>query len=155
MIEQQGRVVFVSGSKAEVRLGSAAGCASCDAGKGCGAGLFGRLLKRKSVNLSLDNSVHATRGQPVLVGIPEVLFLRLVVRLYLYPLAAGLVGAAFGHYIAVWGGLSPPGTDALTLLTGLVFGMAVIKWNRTVDREFRDSEVVHLLRIIEFEKCEN
>lgn len=138
----------MDGGIARVRLGRSSNCARCDAGKGCGAGVFGRLLKRKPVTLDLDNTVNALPGQPVMVGIPETVFLRMVARLYLLPLLAGLAGAVSGHYLSVVGQLSPGASDALTLLAGLVSGAVMMAWKHSDDREFPVSLVVHLSRVI-------
>jgi len=149
MIEQQGMIVAVVNGKACVRLGGSSGCSSCDAGRGCGAGVFGRLLKRKPVILELENQVGAQQGQPVMVGIPEALYLRMIARLYLYPLLAAIAGAAIGYYLFVSAESDPASSDMITLLCGLAGGAAVILWNRIGSREFPASFIVHLLRIIE------
>jgi len=155
MIEQQGKVVDVTGDTAWIRLGGSQGCPACDAGRGCGAGLFGRLLKNRPVDLQLDNQHDARPGQAVMVGIPEALFIRLVARLYLYPLLAGLAGAGIGHYLASVMDLGPLGTDISTLVCGILSGAAVIVWNRARTGEFPGAAIVHLLRIIESQKTEN
>jgi sigma-E factor negative regulatory protein RseC len=152
LIEQQGRVVAVKDGLADVRLGGTTGCASCDAGKGCGAGVFGRLLKRKPVTVSLENTVDARQGQPVVVGIPETLFLRLVARLYLYPLLAGIGGAVMGYYLSALSDVGSVGADIITLMSGLASGIAVLIWSGTCAREFSGSVVVHLLRVSEFQE---
>jgi sigma-E factor negative regulatory protein RseC len=152
MIEQQGRVVAVKDGIADVRLGGTAGCALCDAGKGCGAGVFGRLLKRKPVTVSLDNTVDASQGQPVMVGIPEALFLRLAARLYLYPLLAGIGGAVVGYYISDLANVGPVGADMITLVSGLICGIAVLRRSGKSESEFSGSFMVHLLRVIEFQE---
>ncbi len=155
MIEQQGRVITVRNGLAEVRLGGTTGCASCDAGRGCGAGVFGRLLKRKPVVLSLENTLDARQDQPVMVGIPESVFLRLVTRLYLYPLLAGIAGAAAGYYFAVLGNFSSGSADMVTLLGGLVSGITVLIWSGRSAREFPGRIIVHLLRVVEIqESCQ-
>jgi sigma-E factor negative regulatory protein RseC len=152
MIEQQGRVVAVKDGLAEIRLGGMSGCASCDAGRGCGAGVFGRLLKRKPVTLSLENTVGARLDQPVMVGIPETLFLRLVARLYLYPLLAGIAGAATGYYFSVQSNLGAVAADMITLLCGLVSGIAMLIRSGKDTREFHEPFMVHLLHVIEFQE---
>jgi sigma-E factor negative regulatory protein RseC len=149
MIEQQGKVVSVSNGRAYVRLGGTSGCSNCDAGKGCGAGVFGRWLKKSPVTLELENGVNARQGQPVVVGLPEALYLRLISRLYLFPLLAAIAGAAIGYYLSVFNGIGPASTDMLTLLSGFAGGAAIIWWNRNDSREFSESIIVHLLRIIE------
>lgn len=152
MIEQQGRVVTVRNGLAEIRLGGTTGCASCDAGRGCGAGVFGRLLKRKPVVLSLENTVDARVDQPVMVGIPESVFLRLITRLYLYPLLAGIAGAAAGYYFSVLGNAGSGSADLFTLLGGLVSGVTVLIWSGRGAREFPGRIIVHLLRVVEIQE---
>jgi len=120
MIEQQGQVIAVSGHLASVRLGGNSGCPACDAGKGCGAGIFGRLLQRKPTVLDLENVIDARVGQPVVVGLPESVFLRLVFHLYLLPLLAGLAGAVIGHYLSVKNQSGPSVTDGIALLGAIV-----------------------------------
>lgn len=151
MIEQQGRVIECVNKTVRVRIGGTSGCSACDAGKGCGAGVFGRLLRRKPAVLELKNTVNARRGQAVMVGIPETAFLALVARGYLYPLLAGLAGA-----MVAWSAFSriSPGPLALDLLT-LAGGLAAAAWfilrNRRRAGEFPGTVIVHLLRVIEFQ----
>lgn len=152
MIEQQGRVVGVARGKVSVRLGGSSGCARCDAGKGCGAGIFGRLLKRRPVVLEIDNEVDATEGQAVVVGIPEALFLRLIGRLYLLPILAGLSGAAVGHYLARSMALGAAAVDLVTLMAACALGAVAVLRNRAISTEFPQTNIVHLLRVIEFRK---
>jgi len=155
MIEQQGQVVELADGKARVRIGGRSGCPACDAGKGCGAGVFGRLLQRRPVVLELDNQVNAMCGQAVMVGLPEALFLNLISRLYLLPLLAGLGGAVIGHYLGGAWAVSPGATDLLTLLFALMSGAAVIRWNNKLSGEFPANVTVHMLRVVDIEKLEN
>jgi sigma-E factor negative regulatory protein RseC len=155
MIEQQGRVLAVRNGLADIRLGGTTGCARCDAGRGCGAGIFGRLLKRSPVVLSLENTVDARQDQPVIVGIPETAFLQLVSRLYLYPLLAGIAGAAAGFYISTLGNFSTGNADLVTLLGGVVSGAIILVWSGRSAREFPGKFIVHLLRVIEIQETCN
>lgn len=116
MIEQQGRVVSVDGNLARVQMGGQSGCSACDAGEGCGAGLFGRLLRRQVAELELPNTVSARAGDAVQVGIDEQQYLRLVAALYGAPLLAGLLGAAAAYVLA--GGLSSPAAMDFSMLVG-------------------------------------
>jgi sigma-E factor negative regulatory protein RseC len=157
MIEQQGQVVAVSGGKASVRIGGKSGCAACDAGKGCGAGVFGRMLQRKPQVLEFQNDVNAVCGEAVVVGLPEALFLRLIARLYLFPVLAGLAGAVSGHFAGSVFQAGRPGVDAFALLGALAAAVAVIAWNRKKFIEFPVNGAVHLLRVVnktEFAKDE-
>ena len=65
MIEQQARVLRADDLQVVVRIGGQTGCAACDAGQGCGAGLFGKLLRRNPVELQLTNDIGASAGQSI------------------------------------------------------------------------------------------
>jgi sigma-E factor negative regulatory protein RseC len=147
MIEQQGQAVSHADGKVTVRLGGKSGCAACQAGRGCGAGVFGKMLRRRAVELEFDNRVGARRGQAVIVGVPEVLFLALVMRFYLFPLLAGLAGAAIGHYLAGILGAGAVGSDLSALLAGLSGGAVALHRNRNRRAEFPPESTVHLLRV--------
>jgi sigma-E factor negative regulatory protein RseC len=159
MIEQQGLVVAVSGDFASVRLGGKSTCAACNAGKGCGAGIFGRLLKRKPVLLELQNGPGARVGQPVMVGLSETLFLRLVFNFYLFPLLAGLAGAAIGHYVSVKLQVDSAASDGMALLGAVLGGALALMWNRQGNNkppgEFQRKITVHLLRVVEVRIAEH
>ena len=127
----------VAGRFASVRLGGAIGCPACDAGRGCGAGVFGRLLRRRPLVLDIENRLDAVRGQAVVVGLPDALYLALVNRLYLLPLLAGLAAAAAGYYLASRAALAPAAADAVTLLGALLGGAAAVWRNRTHSGNFR------------------
>ena len=146
MIEQQGQVIAVSGDLASVRLGGSSGCPACDAGKGCGAGIFGRMLQRKPAVLELDNTLDVSAGQAVVVGLPESLFLRFVFHLYLTPLLAGLAGAALGHYLSIRAGAGPAVTDGWSLFGAITAALLALAWSRKRSREFPNAIAVHLLR---------
>ena len=146
MIEQQGKVVSAVDGVIRVRLGASSGCSACDAGKGCGAGVFARLLQRKPVMLEFQNAIDAAEGQAVMVGLPESLFMSLVFRLYLYPLLAGLAGAVAGHWLAGLVQLAPALTDFSALALGLIGAAWVVRRSRSGQIEFSDRFTVHLLR---------
>ena len=152
MIEQQGRVVTTASGHAVVRLGGTAGCAACDAGRGCGAGVFGRLLKRRPVELTLDNRLQARSGQAVVVGLPEAWFLRLVLRFYLAPLLAGLVGGVLGHYVCRMAGATTAVTDFATLVAAVLAGAWAVRRNRAWSARVPDAMDVHLLRVAEYDE---
>lgn len=149
MITQQGRVIALEGDAALVRIGAASGCPACDAGKGCGAGIFGRLLRNRPVTIQVPNSLGAEVGQPVQFGIPEQRFLALVFRMYVVPLIAGLLGAAVGFGLAVRVGLQGLAADfgALAFAIGSA-GLALV-WIRRRLGEFPLHATVHLVHAAE------
>jgi sigma-E factor negative regulatory protein RseC len=155
VIEQQGKVIAVEGTRIRVRIGASAGCSACDAGTGCGAGVLGRLLRRRDTVLSFDNDIGAAVGQAVVVGLPETVFLRLVLRLYLFPLLAALLGAVGGQFLAVHLQFSELTTDLAVLSGGLCAGFLAVRSFRVRQVEFPAQPAVHLLRAVPCEFKDN
>lgn len=146
MIEQQGRVLRLDTGRAVITLDTVSGCPACDAGKGCGAGIFGRLIRRKPPTLVVDNPAALAPGQAVIVGIPESLFLNLLAKLYLLPVLAGLAGAAAGHYLAYLVSLQGLAQDLFALLGALIFAAATLHTRKTGNHRVADERLVQLLR---------
>jgi sigma-E factor negative regulatory protein RseC len=134
MIEQQGMVVATDGGRAVVRLGGRVGCPACDAGQGCGAGVFGRLLRRRAVTLECPNAVAAQQGQAVVIGLPEALFV--------------------GHYLSGTLMLSAPAIDATALLAAVLCAGAVLHRNRRWAGRFNDPVGVQLLGVVADDELE-
>ena len=147
MLEQQGQVTAAAGGRISVRLGGRSGCAVCDAGRGCGAGVFGRLLRRRPLVLDFENHLDVRVGQAVVVGVPEAWFLKLTARFYLVPLLAGLGGAAFGHHVSVMMEAEPVLRDLAALAGAIAAIVAAVAWRRAHPGEFPGAEAVHLLRL--------
>lgn len=148
MISQQGRVVATIGDDVVVKVGGLSGCPACDAGEGCGAGIFGRLLRNRNVDVTVHNRIGATMGQNVNLGIEENQFLALVFRLYVWPLIAGLAGVAAGFAIAWKVGADGFVPDLAGLIVGLLTaGLALIHSRRKL-REFTFASKVHLLQAV-------
>jgi sigma-E factor negative regulatory protein RseC len=148
MLEQQGRVVEQSGGIATISIGPVAACPACAAGKGCGAGVFGRLWQRKAVQVKLQSPTDAQPGDVVVVGIPESLFLGLVMRLYLRPLLMGLAGAVAGNYLAARMTNLPGIIDGLSLLlafAGVGLGLA---WIRNPGKDPLELAAGRLLKVL-------
>lgn len=128
MIEQAGVLTRTVGDRAWVRLGGQSGCPACDAGQGCGAGIFARLLRRQAQDVELHNALGARPGETVLVGIAESVYLALVLHAYGLPLLLGLAGAWISHQIGGAGQLQAAWLDAVTLAGGLAAASLAWRW---------------------------
>lgn len=82
------------------------------------------MLRRKPALVQVYNAVNARLGQVVTVAIPERVFLRLVLSLYLVPLLAGLAGAALGQYFAGLAQVNTGTADGMSLIAA-VFSFAL------------------------------
>ncbi|MDZ4730950.1 MAG: SoxR reducing system RseC family protein [Xanthomonadales bacterium] len=151
MIEQQGRVLELQAQLVKVALGATSGCPACDAGQGCGGGIFGKLVSRKEQTLLLDHNLQDGHlqlepGQAVIVGISEAFFLKLLARLYLVPLLAALCGAALGHYSGNQMSLNGLSHDLLALMGALFLAALALLINWKSKRLQVGEEQVQLLR---------
>lgn len=146
MIEQQGRVIALDGGMATIEVGPVSGCPACDSGVGCGAGIFAQLLRRRKTELIVKNDIHSRHGEVVIVGIPEQLFMSLLIRLYLIPLFSGLAGAVFGYFCAMSLELEPIYTDLLTLIGAIVFFSTCLWFSRKFQQARSSLAALELLR---------
>ena len=132
MIEQNVQVLQCSDELLWVRMGSQAGCAACDNGTGCGAGLFAKLLHRKPVVLQLArNGISVEAGQMLTLAFPEQLYMKLVFATYGWPLLAALAGAYAGYSAGSWMQFGPLSIDALTLAAGVLAAWIFMRFIRS------------------------
>ena len=132
MIEQNVRLLRCSDEKLWVRMGSQSGCTACDNGKGCGAGLFARLMQREPVILELAREgLEVKVGQMLTLAFPEKLYLKLVFVSYGWPLLAALAGAIIGYMVGTGLQLIPVLIDVLTLAAGILAAWIIMRYNRT------------------------
>ena len=144
MIEQNVQLVRCQGDRIWVRLGSQTGCTACDNGKGCGAGLFAKLLQRKPVMIELErNDIDAVPGQMVTLTFPEKVYLKLVMAYYGWPLLLVLTGAIAGHGLGTWLQLSPAWIDAITFIGAVVTGGFFIRF---IEMRSNESRIVNSLQ---------
>jgi positive regulator of sigma E activity len=134
MIEQNVHVLQCSEDRLWVRMGSQTGCTACDNGRGCGAGLFAKLLQREPVVLELArNDIDVKAGQMLTLALPEQLFMKLVLSAYGWPLLAALAGAYAGYGAGSWLQLDPLMTDLLTLAAGGLAAWIILRLNRSAN----------------------
>lgn len=100
IIEETARVVALDGEQAWVTTRRRTACESCAANKGCGTGIMARSFSGgRTLQLKVRNSVDATVGDDVVLGIDDRVLVRSAVLMYLLPLLALMAGAWFGEII--------------------------------------------------------
>jgi len=119
MIDERVVVVRVEGDRAWVRSAAGSGCGQCDAGAGCGAGLWRRAFGLRQREMVLPNGAGLGVGDEVWLRLPERLLLGSAAMLYLLPLLTLAIGAMIGGYPGAGGG-----TELWSLL-GAVVGFGV------------------------------
>lgn len=134
MIEQNVQVLRYENERIWVRMGARTGCAACDNGKGCGAGLFAKLVQRKPVIVELArNGLKVETGQMLTLAFPEQVYIKLVFATYGWPLIGALTGALGGYSLGVWLQFNPLFIDAFTLTGGIFAAWLVIRLCRTLN----------------------
>ena len=119
MLESRAVVVQSDTFTAEVVGSGGSGCSACD-GKGCGSKKLTQLFCSKPRHFKVDNRIHASVGDEVIVCVPDGAVLRGVGLVYLLPLVFLFSGAALAgesDAYAVAGALS-----------GLVIGFSLARW---------------------------
>lgn len=142
MIEQSVQVLRCDNESMWVRMGTRSGCAACDNGKGCGAGLFAKLMRRKPVVLKLaQTDVEVEAGQMLVLAFPEQVYLKMVFASYGWPLLAALAGAFAGNSLGKWLHFTPVLIDATTLVAGILAAWLVLRAfrNREISKRILDS----------------
>ena len=129
MINQNVQIVRCEDERIWVRIGSQSGCSACENGRGCGAGLFAKLLHRKPVVLELPrNDMNVESGQMLTLAFPEQAYLKLVLASYGWPLLAALAGAFVGHGLFKSLHFGPAMIDVATFFGGLLAAVFVMRF---------------------------
>ena len=129
MITEEATVLRCDGARAWVAPRTVADCQRCAEGRGCGGGIFGRLLGDRLSAVEVDPDGHDLHaGERVLLALPEPVLLKASLSAYVIPLACVFAGALAGRWLAPSEG---DGAEVFGALAGLVAG---ILWARQLSR---------------------
>lgn len=93
MIEERARVIAVEDGQLLLEAQTQSTCTSCAARQGCGTSVLSRWVGRKFTRFQVPNTVNATVGDEVVVGLAEKAMLQGSVLVYLLPLLAMIAAA--------------------------------------------------------------
>ncbi len=99
MIEQTVKIIRISAGKATGESLSKSGCARCEAGEGCGGGIFSKLFGNKTFHIELQNQLNANIGEHIVIGLSERALTLGSLLLYLIPLIGLVFGAVIGDQL--------------------------------------------------------
>lgn len=119
MLESRAVVVQSDAFTAEVVGSGGSGCSACD-GKGCGSKKLTQLFCSRPRQFKVDNRIHASVGDEVIICVPDGAVLRGVGLVYLLPLVFLFSGAALAGKSDAYA--------AVGALSGLVIGFALARW---------------------------
>ncbi|MDO6441090.1 SoxR reducing system RseC family protein [Marinobacter sp. 2_MG-2023] len=116
MITETGKVVAVTGEHAWVQTIRASACQSCAARNGCGQKVLASATGGRANQVRVVNSVNASVGEEVTLGIDESALLGASMLVYALPLLVMVAASMFGHYLS--------GGSDFAAMSGAVAGLA-------------------------------
>lgn len=93
MIEQTATVIDVEGDQLVVETVPQSSCQSCAVKSGCGTSVLSGTVGRKVVHFRVKNSVAASKGDRVVLGLPEDALVKGSLIVYLLPLLLMIITA--------------------------------------------------------------
>ena len=126
MLETRATVVQIKGQFALVQAIRPNGCEQCN-GQGCGTGKLSQLFCSKPRRFQVDNLIHASVGDDVVISVAEGAVLRGIGLVYLLPLLLLVIGAMLGSAYVEQSDQSD-GYASIGALFGLVSGFVIAKW---------------------------
>lgn len=121
MDNPQGQVVSISGTdphrRALIAVNAFEVCPRCAAGKGCGAGLFGRGERTRRIEASVPRGACIATGDRVRIALEPQSVLHAAFVVYGWPLCGAAAGALLA-YLAAYGDAAA----AAAALAGLALG---------------------------------
>lgn len=122
MIQERARVLRVEGDTAWLRCESQAGCQRCAEGRGCGGGLFSRLLRGRLQEIPVEITEPVKTDDWVMLGLDPAAVQNAALLMYGLPLFLLLLGAALGD------ALNGDAGAIVAALAGLGGGFWLARW---------------------------
>ena len=138
MIEESGRVIAVENDLALIEIQRKSVCSACSVNKGCGTGVLSKVIGNKRFRMTAQNTLNASVGDEVIVGIEENMLVKSSFAVYIVPLLLLFVGAWCGESIAIHFTLQvSEGFSVLFGMLGLVIGFV---WLRYFSQKIRKDD---------------
>ncbi|MBT8127327.1 MAG: SoxR reducing system RseC family protein [Gammaproteobacteria bacterium] len=143
MIEETARVIAVEQDQLLLEAQTHAACHACAARPGCGTSLLSKWVGRRFTRFRVHNSVNASVGDDVVVGLAEAAMLKGSVLVYLLPLLAMIIFAVLADsLIPAESGYR----DLIVLLVAVVgFGLMLVLSNRLLASRSNRSRLTPVL----------
>lgn len=126
MIEESGVVISTRGDSAWVETTPRTSCGGCGEQSACGTNVLSTWFTRRAKNVQVENSLHVSTGDHVVIGINELALLRSAVMLYLLPLFGLILGGAAGEWLGHQGAY-PQLFSIVGGIAGLVLTLLAVK----------------------------
>ena len=125
MVEEQAVVVVLKDEMAMLEVIRRKPCGLCGQTRGCGASMWGKLLRHRPRIFKALNRIDAKVGDFVVVGVEEQALLRSALLVYGIPLLALLAGAIVASI--AWGGSNRDSSTVVGAVVGLIVGLLWVR----------------------------
>ena len=140
MITESGRVVAVSGNTVWVQTIRQSACQSCSARSGCGQRVLAAASGGRANQVQVLNTLHASVGDEVTLGIAEQALLQASLLVYALPLLLMVAASMAANQLV-------PGSDGAAIVAaglGLGAGFVVARlWQRRMPGDYQP----HLIKV--------
>lgn len=129
MIEERARVVAIENDQLLLEAQTRVACNACAARQGCGTSVLSKWVGRKFTRFQAPNSVNASVGDEVVVGLAEEAMLKGSVFVYLLPLLAMIIFALLADSLI---SAEAASRDLLVLLSAVAGFALMLAFSRRV-----------------------
>jgi sigma-E factor negative regulatory protein RseC len=123
MVEQQARVITVKGDQLVLEAEVQSSCQACEVKSGCGTSVLSKWVGKKFTRFHAKNTVDASVGDQVVVGLSESALVQGSLAIYFLPLL-GMIFFALAADVLLSQGGSHDLMVALSAFAG--FGVALV-----------------------------
>jgi len=147
MVEEKAMVVAIEGTNALLQTQRRSACQSCSVKQGCGTSVLAKVVGRRSSQILVVNTLEASVGDQVMIGINDNALVKGSLLIYALPLILLLVGAVLGE---LWAHAYGFNTELMSIVSGVVgfaLAMALIRYS-LYKTQFKNEIQPHMLRIV-------
>jgi len=146
MIEEKATVVAVEGEHVLLQTQRRSACQSCSVKQACGTSVLAKVVGRRSSQILVKNSLNASIGDEVVIGINDRALVKGSLLIYALPLVLLLTGALMGEFWARAVGFNIELVSIIAATAGFVLAMILIRFSLSKTK-LQNEIQPHLLRI--------
>jgi sigma-E factor negative regulatory protein RseC len=132
MMTETAQVIETEGDYAWVETQRKTTCGSCAVQKGCGTSVLAKVLGNRTSRIRVINSIGASTGEMVVIGVEDGMLVRTSFAVYAMPLILLLLGGVGGGMLA--DALQWQSREAATAVGGVLGLLLGFLWLRRYTR---------------------
>ncbi len=102
MLEEKATIIRVENAQTWVEIKGSQGCHQCGQKSSCGTSILSSLFKKEPQFFRVNNQINAKKGEQVIIGIPENIFLKASFLGFIVPLLSMIFFAMIGYQASVF-----------------------------------------------------